>query len=1053
MSDQVKVPQPPLKPVIGNLAEIDKAIPVQSFMRLAREYGPIYKMQIIDREMYVVSSQALVDELSDESRFSKRVHQPLQEIRAFAKDGLFTAYNSEPNWARAHRILMPAFGPIGVRDMFPKMLDIAEQMFTRWERFGADSVIDVPDSMTRLTLDTIALCAFDYRFNSFYSDQMHPFVGAMVGALDESGKRARRPKTMTRLMLSTARRYDADIALMQTVAGDLIAERRADPNAADKDDLLTRMLLGRDPETGEGLDDENIMHQMITFLIAGHETTSGLLSFATYLLLKNPEVLEKARAHLDAVLGDAVPRIEHLGQLDYIEQILMESLRLWPTAPAFALKPHEDTVIGGKYPVKTTDTVMVLVPELHRDPNVWDTPEAFRPERFAPEAAAALPPNAWKPFGTGARACIGRPFAMQEAQLVLAMMLQRFDLSLDDPDYELKVHETLTLKPENLRIRARTRRSGDSLRRDGSVARPAARAARRVEPAADATPLLVLYGSNTGSAEGFANRIADAAPLHGFNPTVATMDAAAGELPTEGAVVILTASYEGQPPDNARRFVPFAEGLEPGALDGLPFAVFGCGNRQWARTYQAIPKRMDAAMAAAGATRLVDRGEGDSAGDFFGAFDDWIATLWPALAEAFGKTPVAEEQGGLTVDFVSERRESTLRIGDLQLGTVVENRELVDMAAPNARSKRHIEFALPRGMTYRAGDYLAVLASNPDALVDRALRRFGLTADQMVVLTHEGGGATLPTDRPIAVGDLLAHYVELAQPASRAQVAALAEATRCPPEQQALTALAGDGYEAKVLDKRMSVLDLLQLHESCTLDFAAFLGMLPPMRARQYSISSSPLWKPDHATLTIAVVDAPAASGVGQFRGVASTYLAGLEPGDRVAVAVRPSNDRFHPVADPAVPMVMICAGSGLAPFRGFLQERAAQKAAGQDVAPSLLFFGTNHPEVDYLYRDELAAWQAEGVVDVLPVFTDQPEDEMTFVQHRLWAERARVKGIFAQGGTVFTCGDGKYMAPAVRETLLRIYQEETGADDAKAAAWGDRAEHDEGRYVADVFA
>ena len=177
------VPQPPLKPIIGNLTELDAQNPVQSLMGLARTYGPFFKLKILDREMYVASSQELVNELCDETRFNKRVHAPLEEIRAFAGDGLFTAHSEEPNWGKAHRILMPAFGPIGVRSMFDKMLDIADQMFVRWERFGPDAVIDVPDNMTRLTLDTIALCAFDYRFNSFYQNEMHPFVGEMVGAL------------------------------------------------------------------------------------------------------------------------------------------------------------------------------------------------------------------------------------------------------------------------------------------------------------------------------------------------------------------------------------------------------------------------------------------------------------------------------------------------------------------------------------------------------------------------------------------------------------------------------------------------------------------------------------------------------------------------------------------------------------------------------------------------------------------------------------------------------------------------------------------------------
>ena len=647
---------------------------------------------------------------------------------------------------------------------------------------------------------------------------------------------------------------------------------------------------------------------------------------------------------------------------------------------------------------------------------------------------------------------------MQEAQLVLAMMLQRFDFVLDDPAYQLKVHETLTLKPENLKIRARARRSGDSLRRarvaSVAVQAPMKPAAAPVELPGDATLLTVLYGSNSGSAQAFARRIGDEAPAHGFRPVVAPMDDATGEMPGEGAVVIVTASYEGQPPDNAAQFLPYVEGLEAGALDDLRFAVFGCGNKQWARTWQAIPKRVDAALEAAGAARLHARGEGDSGGDFFGAFDDWIAGLWPALAESFGKEPAAVETAQpLRVEFVSGGRASMLRLGDMAPGEVVENRELVDMTAPGARSKRHIEIALPEGMTYRAGDYLAVLARNPQPQVDRALRRFGLAHDRLAVLHRDGAGSGLPLDYPVAVGEVLANYVELAQPATRAQVARLAEITRCPPEKQALEALAGDDYEVEVIGRRLSLLDLLSRHESTPLDFAEFLSMLPPMKARQYSISSSPLWNPGHVTLTVAVVDAPAASGLGQFQGVASSYLAGLEPGSRVAIAVRPSQARFHPPADPETPMVLICAGSGIAPFRGFLQDRARMKAAGRTVGPALLYFGTNDPAVDYLYRDELQGWEAEGVVSLRPVFTDKPEDGMTFVQHRLWAERQDVAGMFRDGATFYTCGDGKYMAPAVRETLMNIVVDVSGMGNEEAQAWADEMERDQGRYVADVFA
>lgn len=1058
MSQNAPVPQPPLKPIVGNLTELQGGCPVQSLMGLARTYGPFFKLTILDHDVYVASSQELVNELCDETRFGKRIGAALQEIRAIAGDGLFTAHGHEPNWAKAHRILMPAFGPIAIRGMFDRMLDIADQMFVRWERFGPSAVIDVADNMTRLTLDTIALCAFDYRFNSFYQDDMHPFVSAMVGTLKEASERSRRPKLLSNLMLSKARQFQADKELMDQVARELIAERRRDPKGNEKHDLLNLMLNGVDPVTGEKLSDENIGYQMITFLIAGHETTSGLLSFATYLLLKNPDVMQKARAIVDEVLGEEMPRVEHLAQLRYIEQILMESLRVWPTASVFTVGPHKDTVLAGKYPLTTRDAVMVLEPILHRDPKVWgEDADAFRPERFAPENASQLPPNAWKPFGNGARACIGRPFAMQEAQLVLSMMLQRFEFVLDDPSYALKIHETLTIKPEGLRIRARARRTGLSLRRSTVLASPqkVLKPQDGERPAKDAaaTPLLVLFGSNTGSSEAFANRIADEAPANGFAPTVAAMDDYAGNLPRDGAIVVVTASYEGQPPDNARQFVSYVESLPEGALSGARFAVFGCGNRQWARTYQAIPRRVDAALAKAGASRLAERGETDSGGDFFGAFDEWYAAFLPRLRAALGKEgsgPAAA--AGLQVEFVKSGRESALRLGDLQQGAVVENRELVDMSAANARSKRHIELSLPEGMSYRAGDYLAVLATNPPEVVHRVLRRFGMAADSLVVLRRDGA-SSLPIGRPISCEELLSNYVELAQPATRAQVAALAAATQCPPEKAELEAMAGDKYEALVLKPRFSVLDLLERFQSCALGFGPYLDMLPPMRARQYSISSSPLWKADHVTLTVAVVDAPALSGSGRFRGVASSYLARLQPGDRVSLAVRPSNARFHPPTDPRTPIVMICAGSGVAPFRGFLQDRAAQKQGGQEVGPALLFFGTNHAAVDYLYRDEFEQWEKAGVVTMLPAFSMQPQGEVSFVQHRVWAERARVVDLFRQGGSVYVCGDGQYMAPAVRETLIRIYKESSGASDAEAQKWADVVEHEHGRYVSDVFA
>ena len=857
-------------------------------------------------------------------------------------------------------------------------------------------------------------------------------------------------------MLPSKRKFDHDIEVMRSVAKELIAQRRAQPRDDSEPDLLDRMLMGVDSVTGATLDDDNIVFQMITFLIAGHETTSGLLSFATYFLLRNPEVCAKARSLVDEVVGNGPLTVDQLPKLAYLEQILMETLRIWPTAPAFALSPREQTTLGGQYPVGPEDVILVLTPMLHRDPGVWGPDaEEFKPERFSPGGFDELPPNAWKPFGNGARACIGRAFAVQEAKLVLALMLQRFEFEFADDQYELKVKETLTLKPDGLSIKVKARNPGRTAAPRESSARDVADAAAcdtRPSKSDASVPLLVLFGGNTGSAESLARRLAGEGHAMGFAAQVGPMDDYVGRLAEQSALVIVTASYEGRPPDNAAQLVEHINQLPNGCLSGVSYAVLGCGNRQWARTYQAVPSRVDEALARAGARRLLERGALDSGGDFFGEFERWREAFWPAAAHWFDleATPPAQ-RSALDVKLLGDLRATDLKIPDLRDAMVIENRELVDMSADFARSKRHIELQLPAGMTYRAGDYLAVLPRNPQESVRRVLRHFGLVWESHLTLAAPSAAA-MPIGRPIAAGELLSAYFELASPATRANVETLAEAARCPPEKDDLIRLAQERLEGDVLTVRLSVMDLLERFFSVQLPFAAYLAMLPTLRLRQYSISSSPLWNSRHVTLTVAVVDAPAVSGLGRHCGVASSHLAELLPGDRLSVAVRPSSARFHPPSDVRTPIVMICAGSGIAPFRGFIQQRAIQKRNGEPVGPAVLFFGMDDPNVDFLYEDELARWVGDGVVEVMGAYSAVPDGPASFVQDKVWVERERIVDLFDNGALFYVCGDGKAMAPAVRATLVRIYQDACRTTQSEAETWAHESEHEQGRYFADVF-
>src|SRR5580704_17020691 len=510
------IPQPPTKPVVAELLKLDSSAPVQSLARLAKQLGPIFWLDMMGAPIVIVSGQDLVDELSDEKRFDKAVRGPLRRVRSVAGDGLFTADTNEPNWGKAHNILMQPFGNRAMQSYHPSMVDIAEQLVKKWERLNGDEEIDVVHDMTALTLDTIGLCGFDYRFNSFYRRDYHPFVESLVRSLETIMMTRGLP--LENLWMQKRRRdLAADVAFMNKMVDEIIAERRKNAEAAeDKKDMLGAMMTGVDRASGEQLDDVNIRYQINTFLIAGHETTSGLLSCALYALLKHPEVLRKAYEEVDRVLGpdiEAKPTYQQVTQLTYITQILKEALRLWPPAPAYGIAPLQDETIGGKYKLKKNTFITVLVLALHRDPSVWGpNPDAFDPENFSREAEAARPINAWKPFGNGQRACIGRGFAMHEAALAVGMILQRFKL-IDHKSYQMVLKETLTIKPDGFKIKVRPRADKDR----GNFAGPAAvsapvtataAAVARPRPAHN-TPLLLLYGSNLGTAEELATRVAD----------------------------------------------------------------------------------------------------------------------------------------------------------------------------------------------------------------------------------------------------------------------------------------------------------------------------------------------------------------------------------------------------------------------------------------------------------------------------------------------------------------------------------------------------------------
>jgi len=440
--------------VVGDMFGTDPEVPLQSTMKRTADLGPIFELKIFDQKFVFVTGAELAAELADESRFEKALSPALVALRDFVGEGLFTAYNDETNWSLAHDLLRPAFTKSAMKRYHPVMLAAAQELFDSWDQ--GEGPVDVSADMTKLTMETISRTAFSHDFGSFSRSEPHPFIPAMIAAL----KAAQRKGSLNSMPGSAllAKRIDKKNAQHQAYIDSLIdgiiAERRAS-GAGDEQDLLGIMLHTPHPETGARLDDLNIRHQILTFLVAGHETTSGALSFALYYLSRDRAIMAKAHAEVDTILGsdpDAEPTFEQVAKFRYLRRVLDEGLRLWPTAPAFTRSPREETMLAGKYLMRPEDWAIVILPMVHRDKAVWgEDAEEFNPDRFLPENSRGRLPQTYKPFGTGERSCIGRQFALHEAILVLARMLHRYDLT-PDPAYELEIAERLTLMPKGFHL-------------------------------------------------------------------------------------------------------------------------------------------------------------------------------------------------------------------------------------------------------------------------------------------------------------------------------------------------------------------------------------------------------------------------------------------------------------------------------------------------------------------------------------------------------------------------------------------------------------------------
>ena len=470
----------------------------------------------------------------------------------------------------------------------------------------------------------------------------------------------------------------------------------------------------------------------------------------------------------------------------------------------------------------------------------------------------------------------------------------------------------------------------------------------------------------------------------------------------------------------------------------------------WKDTFQHVPKTTDICLKNAGAKRLVRRGIADAANNqIFDDFEKWESDMfWPTVRASFGGEDTSTSDAP-TLDIETSVLPETSHLVQEVGETIVLKNEIISSGSDT--SKRHVELQLPPGVQYRAGDYLAVHPINPPETMQRVAKRFVVSLDAVICIKSKD--TFLPQGTPMPIRDILGPYVELGQPATRSGIKTLIYYTEDSATKAQLESRIGDSFALSITAKNTSILDLLEVHPNIALPFPVYLAMLTNLHPRQYSISSSPLDNPKTCSLTFSVLAAPALTDESRtFLGVASTYLSSLSPSDRLLTNHLPSAPSFHLPSDPeATPLIMICAGTGIAPFRGFVQERATLVASGKTLAPALLFMGCRDPSTDALYHKDLAQWTQDGAVTVRWAFSRGGENgaQRKHVQERVWDERREVKALFDRGAKVFVCGK-RAMADGVVDVLLRMRREWTGESAAQAGDWfeGVRGK----RFVADVF-
>lgn len=412
---------------------------IDELPQMTRRFGHVVRFSLLGKQSFIITDPNLVREMlvDRHQEFQKSLNY--RQLALILGNGLL---NSEGElWKRQRKLMQPAFHRSRLEKFAAGMVRDTQEMLENWGKLSSDDVIEITREMSRLTFEIVG--------HSLFSTDVKDFTDlagdALHFAMDYVNRRTITPFNVpTRLPTRKNRRFRATMKLLNRIVNDIIRSRRS-PTNAPQDDLLALLMQARDDESGKGMSDQQLRDEVMTFVLAGHETTANTLAWTLYLVSEHPEVRTRLEQEVDEILKGEAPKLEDLPRLQWTRQVIEESMRLYPAAWLIERRPLQDTVLGG-YSVPKDATLMIFTYMLHRHPDFWPDAEKFQPERFGAEALSRHHPYAFLPFSHGPRQCIGAQFAMTEAQIILAMITQQFRLQLV-PGQVIEPEPSVTLRP------------------------------------------------------------------------------------------------------------------------------------------------------------------------------------------------------------------------------------------------------------------------------------------------------------------------------------------------------------------------------------------------------------------------------------------------------------------------------------------------------------------------------------------------------------------------------------------------------------------------------